>query len=129
MFAKIKEIEDRFEKVERELVRPEVINDQNTYREYIKEHSNLSPIVNTYRKYASIQDEIEENQTLLDDPDPEMRKLAREEIDSMRGELSELEKELKLLLLPFQISLLAAPADRIQAFSPYPTTKYAPDSS
>ena len=116
MFAKIKEIEDRFEKVGRELVRPEVINDQNTYRKYIKEHSNLSPIINTYRKYASIQDEIEENQTLLDDPDPEMRKLAREEIDSMRGELSELEKELKLLLLPFQISLLAASGARIQAF-------------
>ena len=100
MFAKIKEIEDRFEQLENELSRPEVIRDQKTYQKYIKEHSNLSPIITTFRKYKSIQEEIDNNLSLLDDPDPEMKKLAREEIESLRETLSQQEKELKLLLIP-----------------------------
>ena len=100
MFAKIKEIEDRFEQLENELSRPEVIRDQKTYQKYIKEHSNLSPIITTFRKYKSIQEEIDNNLSLLDDPDPEMKKLAREEIEFLRETLSQQERELKLLLIP-----------------------------
>jgi peptide chain release factor 1 len=100
MFAKVEEIVERFEQLEKELARPEIIRDQKTYRKYIKEHSLLSPIVNTYRKYKAQQEEIESNSPLLSDPDPEMRKLAREEVETLKLNLSELEKELKLLLLP-----------------------------
>ena len=100
MFAKIKEIEDRFDQLENELVRPEIIRDQKIYRKYLKEHSLLSPIITTFRKYRSVQEEIENNQSLLDDPDMEMRRLARQEIDSLKSNLSKLEKDLKLLLLP-----------------------------
>jgi len=100
MFAKIKEIEDHFDQLENELVRPEIIRDQKIYQKYLKEHSRLSPIITTFRKYRSIQEEIENNQSLLDDPDVEMRRLARQEIDSLKSNLSQLEKDLKLLLLP-----------------------------
>jgi peptide chain release factor 1 len=100
MFAKVEEIVQRFEQLENELARPEVIRDQKTYQKYIKEHSLLSPIVNTYRRYKAVQEEIERNRPLLSDPDLEMRKLAREEIDTLKTNLSALEEELKLLLLP-----------------------------
>ena len=100
MFAKVEEIVERFEQLEKQLARPEIIRDQKTYQKYIKEHSLLSPIVNTYRRYKALQEEIERNSPLLSDPDPEMRKLAREEVDTLKSNLSELEKELKLLLLP-----------------------------
>ncbi len=100
MFAKIKEIEERYDEFEIELARPEVIQDQNTYRKVAKEHSLLTPIITTFRKYQSVRDEIENNKTLLDDPDPEMRKLAREEIDALDSELTQLEKALKILLIP-----------------------------
>lgn len=100
MFAKVEEIEERFEQLENELARPEIIRDQKTYQSYLKEHSRLSPIVNTFREYRGVQEEIENNRPLLNDSDPEMRKLAREEIDTLKSNLSELEKELKLLLLP-----------------------------
>jgi len=100
MFSKIKEIEDRFVQLEDELSRPEIIQNQKLYQKYLKEHRHLSPIINTFRKYQSIQEEIENNRSLLDDPDPEMKTLVREEIATLDSDLSQLEKELKLLLLP-----------------------------
>jgi len=100
MFAKIEEIEDRFDQLESDLTRPEIIRDQKVYQKYLKEHSSLSPIVTTFRKYKSIQEEIENNRSLLDDPDPEMRKLVREEIETLKSSLSQVEEDLKLLLLP-----------------------------
>ena len=100
MFGKIKEIEDRYGELEGQLSNPDVIRDQEVYRKYAKEHSMLTPIITTYRKYGSVQDEIENNRSLLDDPDPEMRKLAKEEIESLISNLEKLKKDLKALLLP-----------------------------
>jgi peptide chain release factor 1 len=100
MFEKIKEIEDRFDQLERDLTRPEIVQNQKIYQRYLKEHSRLSPIVLTFRKHKSIQEEIDNNRSLLDDPDPEMRGLAREEIDVLKSVLSKLEKDLQMLLLP-----------------------------
>ena len=100
MFAKIKEIEDRFEQLENELSRPEILKDQNLYKKYSKEHSDLSPIINTYRRYISFKEEIKSNKLLMDDPDQEIRKLAREEAEVLENEVSLIENKLKLLLLP-----------------------------
>jgi peptide chain release factor 1 len=100
MFEKIKEIEDRFNQLENELSRPDIFKDQKRYQKYTKEHSQLSPIINFYREYNSIREEIENNATLLDDTDPEIKRLAREEIESLNSQIEEIEKELKILLLP-----------------------------
>lgn len=100
MFEKVKEIEERFQELENELARPEIIRDQKTYQGYLKEHSNLSPIVTAFRDYNTVRKEIEGNRVLMDDPDPEMRTLAREEMESLKLRLSQLEKDLRILLLP-----------------------------
>jgi len=100
MFGKIEEIEERYDEIEACLSRPEVIQDQRAYQRYMKEHSSLTPIITAFRKYQSIQEEIEDNRSLLDDPDPEMRMLAKEEIDTLSSDLQNLENNLKELLLP-----------------------------
>jgi len=100
MFAKLKEIEERFEGLEKDLARPEVVRDQKSYQKLMKEHGSLSPIVQTYREYRAIQEEIEGNRSLLEDPDPGMRKLAKEEIENLRSRLPVLEEKLKILLIP-----------------------------
>jgi peptide chain release factor 1 len=100
MFGKVKEIEDRYGELEGQLSSPDVIRDQKAYQKYAKEHSMLTPIITTYRKYESVQEEIESNRSLLDDPDQEMRKLAREEIDNLTLNLEKLGENLKALLLP-----------------------------
>ena len=97
---KIKEIEQRYDQFESELARPEIVQDQKVYQKVAREHRLLTPIVTTFRKYQSVQEEIEDNRSLLDDPDPEIRKLAREEIDILTAELTRLGNELKILLIP-----------------------------
>jgi len=100
MFSKIQEIEERFRQLESELARSEIVREQRTYQKYMKEHSTLAPIVEAFRKYRALQQEIENNRSLLDDPDQEMRKLAKEEIERLKIALSQKESEIKVLLLP-----------------------------
>jgi peptide chain release factor 1 len=83
MFDKIKEIEDRYSLLESELSRPEIVKDQKTYQKYSKEHSHLGPIIKIYRELNDIDKEIDNNRSLLNDSDPEIRKLAREELDTL----------------------------------------------
>jgi peptide chain release factor 1 len=100
MFGKIKEIEERFDHLESELSRPEVIRDQKTYQKYLKEHSSLLPVVRKFREHGVVEEELSGNRSLLDDPDPEIRKLAKEGIEILEERLTTLEKELKVLLIP-----------------------------
>jgi len=100
MFAKVKEIEERYNKLEADLGNPEVVRDQKAYQTYAKEHSMLTPIITAFRKHQSLQDEILSNQSLLDDPDPEIRQLAKEELDNLSSSLSKIEQDLKILLIP-----------------------------
>lgn len=100
MLEKIREIGDRYDTLERRLSRLEVIRDRMVYQRYLKEHKVLTPIIDGFREYKSVQREIEDNRSLLNDADPEMRKLAKEEIDSLGEQLAQLEKDLKILLLP-----------------------------
>ena len=100
MFSKIAEIETRFNDLEADLSRPEVIKDQSRYQKYAKEHSALSPIVISYRTYLNILNQIEENKLLLNDSDHEISQLAKDEAKILEEKLSFQEEELKLLLLP-----------------------------
>jgi peptide chain release factor 1 len=100
MFDKLKEIEERFDYLESEVAKPEIISNQKTYQKYLKEHGSLAPIVTAYRNYKEIREEIESNKSLLEDPDQDFRRLAREENQELEKRHAELEDELKILLLP-----------------------------
>ena len=100
MFEKIKETEERFHELETLLGQPEVVQDQKRYQKYAKEHSVLAPIITVLREHQALEDEIAGNRSLLEDPDPEMKKLAREEIGALGSRLGDAENALKLLLLP-----------------------------
>ncbi|MBN2034704.1 MAG: peptide chain release factor 1 [Deltaproteobacteria bacterium] len=100
MIAKIKEIDERYRRLEEDLARPEVLSDRKRYQKLLKEHSDLEPIVNTFRRCEAFQRELANSRSLLDDPDPEVRKLVREEVDSLKEKIAEMERELQILLLP-----------------------------
>jgi len=100
MFSQIEEVERRLNALENELSKPEVIQQQSIYQEYIKERVSLLPIVDTFRKYKSTKEKIEDTQSLLDDPDREIRELAQIEIDKFKDALAKLEYEVGALLLP-----------------------------
>ncbi len=100
MFDRLKGVENRHAELEALLSDPEVLRDQERYQRYAKEHSELSDIVNAYRAYLQASEEIEESQELLRDSDPEIKTLARDEIERLEGRTEALETELKRLLTP-----------------------------
>jgi len=100
MFAQIEEAERRFNALECELSRQEVIRQQGLYQRYLKEHVSLRPIVGTFQRYKLTKEKIKDTQSLLNDPDREIRELAQTEIANLKDTLAKLESEMRLLLHP-----------------------------
>ena len=100
MFPKVEALEARYEQLEGELAMPGVVRDQKIYQKYAREHRTLEPIVASFRKLKELREEIEGNRSLLNDPDPEFSKLAREEIAELNEEVETLEDRIRVLLLP-----------------------------
>ena len=85
----------------RALTDPEVIRDQDLYQKYRKEHADLAPVIQVFRRYQQVDKELAENQTLVkEETDEEMKAYAREEIQGLKDQADQLEEELGFLLLP-----------------------------
>lgn len=100
MFDRLGGVEERFVEIENVLSDPEVIKDQQAYRQYSREHAELSKVVFAFREYKQVAQNIEESSELLKDGDEEIKDLAREDVQTSTERLKELELELKLLLIP-----------------------------
>lgn len=101
MFDKLEDILIRYQELEQELMNPDVMNDQNRYKNLRKEHSDLSEIVEKYKEYKATQNSIEESlQMLAEENDEEIRELAKEELNSCKQLVVKIEEEMKILLLP-----------------------------
>ena len=101
MFDKLEDILLRFEEIMNQLSEPDVANDTNRFRKLMKEQSDLAPIVESYKEYKQAKQNIEDSLAMLEEEtDEEMRELAKEELNDSKGKVEELEKKLKILLLP-----------------------------
>ncbi|HAS20436.1 MAG TPA: peptide chain release factor 1 [Lachnospiraceae bacterium] len=101
MYDKLDAIVLRYEDINRELASPGVLSDQDRFRRLMKEQSDLTPLVETYTRFRSVSDNLEESRMLLEEEDDEeMRELAREEISSSKKELEDLQEQLRILLIP-----------------------------
>lgn len=98
--AKLDHLVDRFEELSALLADPETLSNQEKYRSYSKEYSDLEPIIQTYQAYQQTQEGIEAAQQMASDEDLEMREMAREEMLSLQAEVEPLELELQRLLIP-----------------------------
>ena len=101
---------DRYEEVGALLSDPEVISDQNRFRDLSREYSEIEAVVKCFERYQTRTQDVEEAQEMLQDSDTSMREMAREELDSAESEVEELELELQKLLLPKD------PEDRANVF-------------
>jgi len=100
MFQRIKDIEKRYEELERLLSDPAVIANRAEYQKLAKEHADLTPLVETFRDYEKTGRQLDEAQQMLREGDEGLRELAKEEIPALRGRIEELEQRLTILLLP-----------------------------
>ena len=82
------------------MTKHEVLTNQKKLSSIAKEHSSLDKIVKVAKEYISLLDQIEEDKEMLKQDDSELIEIAREELPSLEIKKSELEDELKILLLP-----------------------------
>ncbi len=95
---KLSRLTERYEEVGQLLSDPEIISNQNRFRDLSKEYAELEPVVQSYERYYQMKADRSEAETLLSDP--EMRDMAREELDACDEQLGPMEEELQRLLLP-----------------------------
>lgn len=100
MLDRLRGIEKRFLELESLLSDSKIVQNQELYRRYIKEHADLSKIVTVFRIYSQTTRDLEDSKVLLRDGDPEIKDLARDEISALASQKGSLEKDLKRLLAP-----------------------------
>lgn len=101
MFDRLEDILLRFEEIMNQLSEPDVANDTNRFRKLMKEQSDLAPIVESYKEYKQAKQNVEDSLAMLEEEsDEELRELAKEELNDSKAKVEELEKKLKILLLP-----------------------------
>jgi peptide chain release factor 1 len=101
MFETLKAFEERYEELTKLLSDPQIIAQQDKFRSYAKSHAELSEMVETYRKYQKVLQEIEETWELIkSEKDKDMREMAEGELKNLELKREDLEGQLKILMLP-----------------------------
>jgi len=100
MFSKLEGVEERFLEIEKILSDPAIVSDREAYQKYAREHSDLNEVVGVFREYKQTVQDISDSTELLEDSEPEIKELAKNEIETLSAKKESLEEELKLLLTP-----------------------------
>ena len=101
MFAKLDELKEKLTSLETKLSDSAVIADQQEYKKTAQEHSQVSKLFSLYSKYQKVNQELSDNKGMLqDEEDAELLELVRNDIAELTERAEELEKDIKLLLLP-----------------------------
>ncbi len=98
--TKLDHIADRHEEVAALLGDADTIANQDRFRDLSREYAELESVVRCYGEYARLKDDIEQARQMLEEDDPELREMAREELEGSDERLAEIETELQTLLLP-----------------------------
>lgn len=101
MFQKLDDVEKRYDELTVQISDPEVIARTSEWQKLMKEHSDMTPIVEKYREYKKTQTDYKEALEIMEtEKDKEMKDLAEMEMLEAKEKLPILEEELKFLLIP-----------------------------
>jgi peptide chain release factor 1 len=97
---KLETTRDRFEEISGLLADPDVIGDQNQFRDLSKEYSRLDPVIGLFTKYESMSADIAAAEEMANDSDEEIRQMGREELAALSDKYKALELELQKAIIP-----------------------------
>src|ERR1044072_5722991 len=101
MLDKLAQIETRYEELTNELSSQELLSNPSAYAKAAKQHRSLGEIVEKYRSYKSLTEQLTGARELAaGSDDADMRELAQIEIESLSAQLEQTEDDLKMLLIP-----------------------------
>jgi len=110
--AKLDNVSERHEEIAALLGDADTISDQNRFRDLSREYSQLEPVVKAYADYKTTTDDLESAREMADDPDPDMRDMAKDEIATAEAKLESLNLDLQKLLLPLTLKVRVRCAPR-----------------
>jgi peptide chain release factor 1 len=101
MFDKLNFIVEKYEDLSSKIADPEIISNNEVWRKYCKEHSDIEPIVTKYKEYKKTKGDIEEAKQLLEEKlEKDFREMVELELEEGKNNLLKIEEKLKVLLLP-----------------------------
>ena len=100
MRDKLQTIIDKHSLLSEQLADPEIFNDQKKLTTTAKEHSALEDVVNVGKEYLAVLQNIEDDKSVLNGDDAELKEIAQEELIELESRKNKLESDLKILLLP-----------------------------
>ena len=100
VLKKLETIEARFEELTTQLSDPAVVSSGDRYRKVAKERASLEPTTTALRAYRRMLQEVEDNEALAAEKDPELREMAKAELALLRPRMGPAEEQLKLYLVP-----------------------------
>ncbi|MDD3874815.1 MAG: peptide chain release factor 1, partial [Methanosarcina sp.] len=102
MFDKLDFMVGKYDELSLKASDPAVIADQDQWRTYVKEMSDMEPIVNKYKEYKKAKEELTGTKEMLNESgiDEELRELAKLELSDLENRLEVYSGELQILLLP-----------------------------
>lgn len=101
LLEKLEGLVARYEEVGTLITDPAVISDQARYVRLTKEYKELEDLMSARKDYATLLDNLEEGKDLLvNEQDPEMKEMAREEVAACEAKIPQIEERIKLMLVP-----------------------------
>jgi peptide chain release factor 1 len=101
ILKKLESIAVRFNEVGQQIVDPDIIADMDRYVKLNKEYKELEEIVQVYKSFKNVVDNIETSKQMLEtEEDPEMKEMAKMELDELLPKREEMEEEIKVMLIP-----------------------------
>ena len=97
IITKLETLSERQEEVGHLLGEPEVISDQNKFRDLSKEYSQLEEVVSCFAKYNQLKDDLASAEEMMKDSDPDMKEMAVEDFKECKAQIGPLETELQKL--------------------------------
>ena len=98
---KLDQLDIRYQEMTQELSSPEIVSDSARFQKLAKQHSDLEEIVNKHREFKQIEKDLAgTRQMIVESEDAEMRHMAQDEERQLTTRKEQIERELKLLLIP-----------------------------
>jgi peptide chain release factor 1 len=99
--GQLQAIKERYFQLQEQLGDPELVKDMSKFRKLNKDYKDMQPVVQAYETYTTVLGNIADSRQIIqNEKDAELKEMAREQLDQLEVEKENLEKEIRILLLP-----------------------------
>jgi len=100
LLDKLPALKEKFKELETQLSDPELMANNRKYAKVAREHNDMTSVLEAFNRYEELMANIDEDESILQGDDDELKEIVREELDGLLENRTELEEELKILLIP-----------------------------